>query len=613
MKTIILIITLFSSGISIPLQADTIVVTADRIEASSADTASTIFAITEETIRDGMNSNAGIKVGLLPGVYVSNSSTSTLPATFFLRGTDSGQTLILLDGIIMNDPSSPGHGFDFSTLSLANIERIEVLSGSQSVLYGSSAIGGVINIITKKGSAPIPRVQITAGLGSFQKNMAAVQLSGATTDWKYSFGLENKSEEGFSAAADTLASPPDKDGSNLLTISSALTKSFSKKFKIDITGRYTSQENDIDERGGDGGDNSSRTLSRRDSYGKVQLAKQWEIIPAETALSFSISNHWKNDSDLPRFESTYQGSIEKLELQNNFLTSEKNSIIFGIERLTEKNNSPSVDLEKDNASTLSIFINDHYQGEKKFLSIGARSATSDNFGTHQTYRLAPGYCFTNYDIILRSSIASGIRTPTLTDLYDELYGNKNLRPEKSLSYDLGVEKKFKNFITLTSTFFHIDITDQIYYPPPSWRPINGSKAKISGWENRAVINFSPNFSWENQFTRFYTHDMQTGNQLYRRPSMTFNSQLLYEANSGLLGKLSYQLIGRRDDYDAETNHRKGLPSFSLVNLHLAKKYHRKTNLDIFLQLDNLLDYHYQEIDGYNSAGRSFMAGLRWGI
>lgn len=244
-----------------------VTVTATRIEAPVNEVSSSVTIITANDIEKKQQYSVAEVLRGLPSIDVVNSGGPGRTTSVFIRGAKSEHTLVLIDGIEAGDAMSTGRSFDFSTLQADNIERIEIIRGPQGTLYGSDAIGGVINIITKKGKGS-PGGFVSAEAGSFNTFEARAGLSGGTPAFNYSLGISRLDTDGFSVANEKDGNTED-DGYANTTLSARLGGRPVEDLDIDLTLRYIDADTDLDACGGAGCDDLDYTSNSKQFLGGV--------------------------------------------------------------------------------------------------------------------------------------------------------------------------------------------------------------------------------------------------------------------------------------------------------------------------------------------------------
>jgi vitamin B12 transporter len=605
---------------------DEIVVTATRLKTSEREVGSSVTVITADQIRQQQKITVLDVLKDVPALDVVQSGGPGTQASVFIRGAKSEHTLVLMDGVEMNDPSSAGRSFDFADLMVGNIERIEIVRGPQSTLYGSDAMGGVINIITKKGTGK-PSGFVSAEGGSFKTFTERAGISGGTGLINYSFGISRLDTDGISAA-DEKDGNREKDGYENTTFSTRLGITPAKNFDADLILRYINTEADIDNSGGAGGDDPNNTADTKQLFLRTQARLSLFDDLWEQKLGFSLSDHsrdYRNDidadhpSDLDR--SSYDGQILKFDWQHNLYLHESNTLTLGIETEKEKAKSSyysesaygpyTSTFAEENARTSGYYLQDQIKTWNDwFTTLGIRLDDHSDFGTKTTYRLASSYLIRQTSTRLKGSYGTGFKAPSLYQLFS-LYGDQDLEPEKGTGWDAGVEQIFYHeLITLGITYFKNDFDDLIDFDSGTSKYVNVAKAETKGVETYLSARPSDDLTLRVSYTYTDTKDKDTGEKLLRRPK----NKASFDANYRFLGKgntnLEVLYVGKRDDYDYSSwpAARVTLGGYTLVNL--AASYDVTRNIQVTGRVNNLFDKYYQEVFGYGTPGISGYAGIK---
>jgi vitamin B12 transporter len=603
-----------------------IVVTATRTQTPIREVGSSISIITAEDLAERQRMPVLDVLRGLPGVDVVQSGGLGQQTSVFLRGANANHTLVLIDGIEANDPSNPSGAFDFANLLTDNIERIEILRGSQSTLYGSDAIGGVINIITKKGAGRA-RASIRAEGGSFGTFKVTGGVNGSHEWVNYSLTGSRLESRGISAA-DSRFGNSEEDGDRNTTVAGRLGLAPGPNFALDAILRYNNAHTEVDGSTVDVMgrftpiDDPNATLDTQQLFvrGQGQLTLfdgLWEQI-----LGVSFTSHDRENKDRPDprnpfpFPGSFNGEKVKVDWQNNLSPYQGHTLTFGIatEEESMEAQSPLSDLMRKTARTTGYYLQDHFGlSEILFLGGGIRLDNHSRFGSKVTGRATAALVFDTLGAKLRGSYGTGFKAPSLSQLFDNRFNtaqskfnNPNLNPEESQSWDIGLEHSFWNDqLAWGATYFSNKFTHLIQFSqvaPHKFQLINIAKAEAKGWEVFIALTPLEGFSVRGNYTLTRTQDKQTGKPLLRRPE----HKAAINANYHFLGRANIRLqvlyVGSRQDLGDVH-----LPSYALANL--AASYDLADNFQVFARINNLFDKHYQEVFGFGSPGVSGFGGI----
>ncbi|MFQ5956611.1 MAG: TonB-dependent receptor plug domain-containing protein [Candidatus Brocadiales bacterium] len=608
-----------------------VVVTASRIETPSSEVASSITVITGEEIKNKQKTTVLEALKGVPGLDVVQNGGPGKNASVFIRGAKSEHTLVLIDGVEMNDPISPGRSFDFANLTVDNIERIEVLRGPQSTLYGSDAIGGVINIITKKGEGK-PSFFMNNESGSFDTFKERVGVSGGNKLVNYSLDVSRLDTHGISAANKELENN-EKDGYENTSVSGRFGLTPTENFGVDFILRYSDARTQIDDGGSMGGDDpdnrqNTEQLFFRTEAGLFLLDGLWEQKLGFNLTHIERDNHDPADpASTSSFQGSFDGQILRFDWQHNIYLHETNTVTLGFETEEDKGESETRSvsafgtsiskLPTKTARTNTFYFQDVIRlWDSFFTTLGVRVDDHDRFGTEATYRVTSAYLFQPTGTKFKATVGTGFKAPTIFQLFSR-FGDRNLNPENSTGWDVGIEQYFwEERVTLGGTFFDNDFDDLIAFDSGTLKFKNIAKAESMGVEFFADIQPIDNLSIRANYTYTNTKDLSTGTtdsrkELLRRAKNKIGLDLNYHFLEKANINLDVDIVGRRDDkfFDPVTfaSKRVRLDNYTVVNL--AWSYDVNENFKIFNRVENLFDEEYEEIKGFGTAGIAAYGGL----
>ena len=569
----------------------------------------------------------------VPGIDIAANGGPGTTTSVFTRGADSKNTLILIDGIMFNDPSSTNRGADLANLTVDNIERIEVVRGPLSVLYGSNATAGVINIITKKGKGK-PSFYAGGEGGSYGTWKAYGGAFGAFDKFNFSLSASQTETDGFSVANndnDRIAhagNTSEDDGWENLTLSGKLGFDFTRDFEISAVFRYMDSETDTDDFSSSFGFAGDRfdgfgavanptgpkgNLFENDHFfGKINIQNYFFDRFFESKLSYQVSDHGRIgfDNDGIKFYDI-DGQSREAAWQGNLNFNDMNFLSVGATYFEEEFESDTV--TKKDADTISVWIqNQLLVGEGLDLVAGLRRDDHSKFGGKTTYRVAPAYTVETTGTTFKASYGSGFRSPSLFELFSP-YGSETLQAEESEGWDIGFEQELANStIRFGVTYFDMVFDNRIdwdfalskYNQLPGDTETNGVEAFVS-WSPLNTLDFSLNYTYNDS-------EDPNGERLARRPEnkVYFNTRYRFLENA--MVNLDLLWVGDRDTIasakDVNGNAVETLESYTVVNISASYRFF--DFITLYGRIDNVFDEEYEEAWSFATPGRSAYIGLK---
>ena len=536
----------------------------------------------------------------------------------------------------MNDPSTPSGAFDFSNFLVEGIESIEVVRGSQSVLYGSDAIGGVIQIRTKKGQGDL-NFRVKAGVGTQSTHRESAVLSGEKNNFNYSVAIGRLDTDGESIAAKKKLAPgsiTEDDNYENIVFSTRLGWKGFDSLEADFTARYIETEADID----GGFDFSGNTAEDADATNdSEQLYLGFELKglyadgvwqPILTASRSDIERQNKDERQSPfgtLVDTSFDGQKTKFALQNNLFLFENQIITIGFEHESEEMNSKGFSdfggfiinqLTKADRDTKSTYIQDQIEvNDQLFITVGARYDDTDDFGSELTYRTTASYNATE-NTRLHAAYGTGFKAPSLFQLFgftpnnfgSAYSGNPNLDAETSDSWEIGIDQLFfASDIKTSITYFETKVEDLIttQYIGFNSTSVNRDNADMSGVESAIHFKALSNLNIDINHTYTRTKD-EDNKELLRRPKHKANIEFNYEPAEHININTNVLYTGQRVDVDG-FGQRVDVGGYSVVNV--AAAYKLSNNVKLFARLDNLTDKYYEPAYGFQALGRAGFIGV----
>jgi len=604
-----------------------VIVTANKVEQKQNGTGKIVSVINAAQ----MQANAGRSIAQIlneqAGLYLpgSLSNAGTVPS-IYMRGASSGRTLILIDGMPVGDPSMISNEFDLNLVPLDQIERVEILKGAQSTLYGSDAIGGVINIITKNKS--VSKLSGDFSAGSFGTQKINLQHSNTLGKFNYNIGLGNETATGFSSATDITGNNHfDKDGYSNKNWFANVNYAINPYWNVKVSTHQTSYNAAIDY-GAFKDDKDDQFNNATKMTGLIlKYKKEKTIFQLQYQLS-TQDRQYKNDSvdrTYTIFENNqYTGKSHFADaffsrpiakntqwiVGADFRYGSYHQTYVSISEYGPYNDNFKDTFQYQTALYSSLLIND--PSSKWLLELGGRFNKHDRYGTNQTFTISPSYKLSS-TLRLMASATTGYKAPSLY----ELSYNEKLKPEQSFNTEIGMEYK-TNLFYLRAVYYNRTIDNGIDYNYIDYSFFNYIQQKVNGlelelnWKPNTKNTFSANYTLmngqETNQNRATTTDTITYNYLLKRPNNSAGIQWAYEASPKLNFSIAARYISKRYDVGGYAAEDVSLKSYTLINAHIQYNYNKHVLL--YADGQNLGNAVFQEINGYNAMGRRLMIGLR---
>jgi vitamin B12 transporter len=606
-----------------------IVVTPSRSTESIKGTTSSVSVFTAEdieksnidNIKDFLKENLGLDI-VQTGSYGG-------PVSVFSRGTNSGQTQIMIDNVRVYDPIATNAAFNLAHLSMNNIERIEFVRGAQSVLYGSDAMGGVINIITKKGRGK-PSFSFSSEGGTYTSLRETLDSSGSMDKFSYSFGFSRFDTRGISKLKNTAERDPYEDTS----ISLRADFEINENNNLGIIGRYTNAKYEYD--------SSFGLRDDPDLAGKEQQALLSGFFENRIndywkhKLQLSYMGNYRRDADNPdsQFPNDYLrdyyiGKNYQIDWQHTIKPLEFDTIVCGFDWQRENGRyyyyseypfggfvwSSETRFPNVHSSTKAWYAENMINLQDKFfLNTGIRVDGHSYARIRRTYKIDLAYLFkTNTKI--KGGWNTAFKAPTLYQLnalpiqFQFGGGNPNLVSEQSQTYEISMEQSIlSEKVKVEVTYFHTqlkNLIDSVYDPNTFFASQynNTGKARIEGYEGCLVINPIEKIKAEIGYTWQDTENKDNGDELLRRPKNKAFLNLSLMPNDKFDFNLKLIYVGRRNDSGNQL-----IKAYSRLDLNA--NYILNKIFSTFMRIENITDKEYVELMNYAQPGRTYSGGIK---
>ena len=604
-------------------QIPVMTVTATRVPTPEDQVGSSITVITREEIENRALDSLPDILNDVPGLNLVQTGGPGGTAAVFMRGTNANHTKVLIDGIDVSDPSVADGSFDFAHIVASDIERVEILRGPQSGLYGSDAIGGVINIITKTGSGP---PHFTAGLdgGSFDTFNQSAGASGSAGRLGYAVDFSHERTGSVQVTPAELVPP-----GRAINQDTYDNRTGAAKFGLRLTDNFDLGlvVRSIDTTLAFTGDDFVGPESQRNYGTTSQLFTRGtgHLVLFDGALdqTFGIAyTHHRDRDDDPNpaasaggnDPATNTGDRTKFDWQGNLTLAKTQLLVLGAEHETDVLNdtnptNASVENDAGFAQLQSQFW------ERLFTTLAIRYDGNSQFGGKATYRASVALLLHETGTKLKGSAGTGYKAPSLSEQFDNFpsfgfFGNPNLRPETSVGWDAGFEQDVPGLpVRVGSTYFHNDIQNLITFKNSFTSSINIGEATTWGAENFVTWKPLDALSLRGDYTYTVAQDDILHQELLRRPRNKASLAATWQATAAATVTATVLYVGPWIDSNrAGTVTGIATPGYTIVDV--AGTYRFDHGVSAFVRIDNLLDRHYQDPVGFLRPGLGVFAGIR---
>jgi vitamin B12 transporter len=615
---------------------ENIVVTASRVDTPLDRVGSSMTVLTADQLENNQNIFLAEILREVPGLAISKQGVAGSSTQVRIRGSEGNHVLVFIDGIEANDLSQ-GSEFNFAHLTNQDIERVEVVRGPQSALWGSDALGGVINIVSRKADRPLS-ASLKMEAGSFNTTNSGFNLASKSDRFHVKFGTQYIDSKGNNISRHG----NEDDGYRNLTHHLIGGLDVTESLKFNLVMKQTEATNEYDEidflNSGLPVDADLETETEQ-FYGKLEA--RWNLINDrwEHRLSYDLVDTENQNFNQGVIDSSADGKRQSVNYQTSFsfdtvIAEQILTLAYDHEKeeYSQRGQSfgtgfnPNKDLETTTDSVIVEYRLDLWN--QLHISASARNDNNDEFDDTSTYRLTTSYSPGNKSTRLHAAYGTGVKNPTFTErfgYFDGFLGNPDLQPEESKGWEAGIEQKFfDNRLEVDLTYFDETLEDEIngfVFDPATFLFTSANmdgESERSGYEIAASYQISENLYWQGTYTSLdaaepdYVSD--THLEEIRRPSDSASMSINYtfaDEKANLYLSASYtgdQLDNYFPPYPLEPE-RVTLDSFTLVNV--SGSYQISDSLTVFARIENLLDEDYEEIYGFSSQGQGAYAGIRY--
>ncbi len=593
-----------------------VVITATRFPKKVSETGKVVSVISKKDIENGNGKDLAQLLSEQAGVLVNGAySNPGKDKSIYLRGASTDYIVILVNGVPVSDPSGTGGAFDIRMFPLEQVERIEILKGAQSTLYGSDAIAGVINIITKKTTDKPAQGYAGLAAGSYNTFKAGAGIYGAAEGSSYNIGFTHYKTNGISEASDTTATGAfDNDGFTRNAFHANFDARVTKGLHINPYFRYAHFKG-----GYDGG-----------AYTDADSKYEAQMITTGAQARYGFANggltaFYNYDEVSRTFSETYgvypyKGNKNSLELYAHYSFNPHMQVLTGIHYNKQKMNDETATPKNPVAELTSPYLSFFLRNLAGFnLELGGRYNKHSAYGDNFTYSINPSFTFNNA-VKIFANYATAFKAPSLQALYGPFSANADLAPETSATTEAGVQTAlWSGVIDARAVYFRRTVENVIVYGP-SFQLINLNKQKDHGFELEPVVYINKHLTLklyyayvDGKVTTKTNNKDSTYANLIRRPKHSFGINATYQVTPQLFVSTQISSYGKRSDlyYDAATFSQKPatLAAYTLWNAYASYGF-VQNRIKLFADVKNIVNAKYTEVYGYRTQGFNISGGIR---
>ncbi len=601
--------------------AETIVTTATRLPTPEDQVGSSVTLIAAADIEVRQQRTLPEVLEDVPGLNVVQTGAQGGQTSLFMRGTNSNHTKVLLDGIDLADPSTPNNTADIGKLLTGDIARVEVLRGPGSALYGSDAIGGVINVITAGGEGPL-RLTASAEGGSFDTLNERATLGGSEGGFHYALTLDHVHQGAVMVTplrlipTGQVRHPDSFDG---IQGTAKLGYDLADNLDVGAVFLYNSSLGKVTNDAFNAmtffyGPSTSQTRNATLQYAGRAFA---HLVTGrfEQTLGLAYSNAITSSADPDNGYVLSKGDRVKLDWQGSLKFTDGQTLVLGAESARDALH-PGVFFGFPSTLSAGTSTNAGFAelqsdfGGGLYNSVSLRYDDNSRFGGKLTWHLAPSWTIAATGTRLKASLGSGFKAPALQQLYGAFGGNPALKPETSTGYDIGFEQKLLDSVTGGATWFHNDIRNLInnVFSAGTFSNLNIGKARTQGLESFIAWRASDTLSLRADYTYTDAIDATAHTALSRRPNNKLGMTADWQAMDDLSLAATLLFTGPQADVDREFGTPVRLASFTVV--HLAASYRVTPGWSLFGRVENAVDQQYEAPYGFLKPGIGAFAGIK---
>jgi len=596
-------------------QEKPVIVTATRTAQTVDETLASVTVISRKDIERQQARSIQDLLRGVPGISIANNGGPGKNTSVFMRGTASDHALVLIDGIRTGSATTGGAAFQ--NIPIEQIERIEIVRGPRSSLYGSEAIGGVIQIFTRKGYRDGFKPSFSFGGGSYGTIKGSAGLSGSIGRGWFNMNLSGTDTKGFNACtgkpspggAGCFTNEPDKDGYH--NIAGSLRAGYRFESGLDIETNFLRSN---------GKTNFDGTFTNKSELVQQVFGGTMRYSPVDIwkisligGRSFDNSKNFLENA----FASKFNSRRDTVTVQNDLTLSKNHLLTIGADYKNDHISSTE-DYAVTSRNNWGVFAQHQATIFKQELLLSIRHDDNEQFGSRVTGGAAWGYAFADW-MKLTASFGTAYKAPTFNELYFPNFGNENLKPEESRSFEVGTNGK-TDWGSWSFNIYETRIDDLIAFDSDTFAPANIDKVRIRGFEGIVKTQIqgwqlNANLTLLDPKNRSSRDNPNRGNTLPRRAKQSFRFDANKQFDKFTLGSIPFgkftvggMLLVEGERYDNLSNTRK-LDSY--IKFDLRGEYMVNRSWRVQGRIENLFNERYETAAFYNQPGRNFFVTLRY--
>ena len=595
-----------------------VVVTATKFETNKKNVGKIVYQITQETIKNSKGKTLVDLLNDVPGVEINgNFSTRGQNLGYYIRGGRNRQVAILIDGVNVNDPSSFNGDFDLRQIDLNQVEKVEVLKGASSTLYGTGAATGVINIILKKASKKRFNGTFSTSVGtnssSENSNFSAEEFAtnfnfnGTLGKIDYLLGLNANGSRGLSAAESTTNTVFEEDNFARQNVLLKLNYKVNSKLKIGVLSSLDEFSTDFDGFDFDPVTFASIPADRNNNLNSFQkrfgVNADYNYGKGELKIRTFLTDIRRTETPSNDY---FKGEVLGFDVFNNYKINDQFSVLTGItaqfQDMTQKTSFSTIEEGSGKQDFYDPYLSVNYNSSYGFnLNAGTRLNVHSEYGNNWVFNVNPSYNFTvkNANVKLFSSYSTAFVAPTLSEIFTKLPSIDELLPEEDITIEGGFELNVGK-LDLNATYFYREETNKIGFEPTTFQTINDVGTFFArGVEAEVSYNFSDDFI----MLANYTHINRNENLLLKIPQNTLFVKANYKVLPSTFTSLSYRFVDETKDFGNARSDAYSLVDFFINHSLLNDK------VTVYGSVTNIFNEDFQEIAGFTTRGRNYNLGL----